>query len=81
MNPTEPIKNAAAANCCRPDAADPPCEDQPIDASSANLPAHVAVIMDGNGRWARKRGFPRIEGHRRGVASVRKIVEESSRLG
>ncbi|MCL4109632.1 UNVERIFIED_CONTAM: hypothetical protein GTU68_061889 [Idotea baltica] len=37
--------------------------------------------MDGNGRWAQKRGLPRIEGHRRGVTSVRKIVEESARLG
>jgi len=45
------------------------------------VPAHVAIIMDGNGRWARSRGLPRIEGHRRGVKTVRKIVEESSKLG
>src|SRR5436190_19127123 len=45
------------------------------------LPAHVAIIMDGNGRWARARGLPRIEGHRRGVKSVRVIVEEAGRLG
>ncbi|MCH2213276.1 MAG: isoprenyl transferase [Fuerstiella sp.] len=45
------------------------------------LPRHIAVIMDGNGRWAQQRGLPRIEGHRRGVASVREIVEECSRLG
>lgn len=45
------------------------------------LPAHIAIIMDGNGRWAERRGFPRIEGHRRGVQSVREIVEECSRLG
>jgi undecaprenyl diphosphate synthase len=45
------------------------------------LPRHVAIIMDGNGRWAQQRGLPRIEGHRRGVTSVRRIVEESSRLG
>ncbi len=45
------------------------------------LPQHVAVIMDGNGRWAQERGLPRIEGHRRGVTSVREIVEECSRLG
>ena len=37
----------------------------------ARLPRHVAIIMDGNGRWARQRGLPRIEGHRRGVESVR----------
>jgi len=45
------------------------------------MPRHIAVIMDGNGRWAQQRGLPRIEGHRRGVTSVREIVEESSRLG
>jgi len=45
------------------------------------LPAHVAVIMDGNGRWAQLRGLPRIEGHRRGVTSVRIMVEECARLG
>jgi len=44
-------------------------------------PRHVAVIMDGNGRWARRRSLPRIEGHRRGVTSVRKTVEEAARLG
>jgi len=43
-------------------------------------PRHVAVIMDGNGRWARRRGLPRFEGHRRGAETVRKIVEETSRL-
>jgi len=47
----------------------------------AGMPRHIAVIMDGNGRWAQERGLPRIEGHRRGVTSVREIVEESSRLG
>lgn len=45
------------------------------------IPRHVAIIMDGNGRWAQKRGLPRIEGHRRGAISVRCIVEEASRLG
>ncbi len=45
------------------------------------LPRHIAVIMDGNGRWAQQRGLLRVEGHRRGVASVRSIVEESARLG
>ena len=47
----------------------------------AKLPQHVAIIMDGNGRWAKRRGFPRIEGHRRGVNSVRATVEECCRLG
>jgi undecaprenyl diphosphate synthase len=45
------------------------------------LPRHVAIIMDGNGRWARQRGLPRIEGHRRGVKSVRTTIEECCRLG
>lgn len=45
------------------------------------LPRHIAVIMDGNGRWAQRRGYPRIEGHRRGVKSVRCMVEECARLG
>ncbi len=49
--------------------------------SRDRLPRHIAVIMDGNGRWAQRRGFPRIEGHRRGVSSVRTIVEECARLG
>jgi undecaprenyl diphosphate synthase len=47
----------------------------------ARLPRHVAVIMDGNGRWAQQRGLPRIEGHRRGVHAVRATIEESCRLG
>jgi undecaprenyl diphosphate synthase len=45
------------------------------------LPLHVAVIMDGNGRWAKKRNLPRVEGHRAGSKSVREVVETSSRLG
>jgi undecaprenyl diphosphate synthase len=48
---------------------------------SARLPRHVAIIMDGNGRWAQARGLPRIEGHRRGVATVRRITEHAARLG
>jgi undecaprenyl diphosphate synthase len=44
-------------------------------------PRHIAIIMDGNGRWAQRQNLPRIEGHRRGVASVRRTTEESARLG
>ena len=47
----------------------------------SRLPRHVAVIMDGNGRWAKKRKLPRIEGHRAGSKSVREIVETCARLG
>ena len=43
-------------------------------------PQHIAIIMDGNGRWAQQQGLPRIEGHRRGVQSVRRTVEECARL-
>ena len=45
------------------------------------LPKHVAIIMDGNGRWAKRRGLPRIEGHRRGVKSVRNTVEACADIG
>ena len=45
------------------------------------LPAHVAIIMDGNGRWAAQRHLPRVEGHRAGIESVRDVVETSARLG
>src|SRR5881409_1543453 len=44
------------------------------------LPKHIAVIMDGNGRWARARNLPRVEGHRAGIAAVREIVETAARL-
>lgn len=44
-------------------------------------PVHVAVIMDGNGRWARKRGLPRVIGHRQGVESLRAMVKTSNRIG
>jgi undecaprenyl diphosphate synthase len=45
------------------------------------LPQHIAVIMDGNGRWAAQRHLPRVEGHRAGIDSVRDIVESSARIG
>ncbi len=69
--------SAGAAGADRP-------QDAPATAagpSGAALPRHVAIIMDGNGRWARARGLPRIEGHRRGVASVRRTTEHCVRLG
>ncbi|MGI9272866.1 MAG: isoprenyl transferase [Woeseiaceae bacterium] len=49
--------------------------------SDPNIPNHVAVIMDGNGRWARKRAMPRHLGHRSGVSAVRKIVEVAAQRG
>jgi undecaprenyl diphosphate synthase len=50
-------------------------------AGGASVPVHVAVIMDGNGRWAARRGLPRFEGHRRGVEAVRRTVRASIELG
>ncbi len=46
-----------------------------------NIPTHVAIIMDGNGRWAKKRGLPRFYGHKKGVDSVRNIVRASAEFG
>lgn len=46
----------------------------------SRMPRHIAVIMDGNGRWAKSRHLPRVEGHRAGIASVREIVETAARL-
>jgi undecaprenyl diphosphate synthase len=46
----------------------------------ARLPKHIAIIMDGNGRWARRRHMPRVAGHRAGVASVRSTVETAARI-
>src|SRR5580658_10345501 len=47
----------------------------------ARIPAHIAIIMDGNGRWAKRRGLPRAAGHKVGVSTVRTTVEDCSRLG
>ena len=62
-----------------PDLTDTPTELP--DIPRERLPRHVALIMDGNGRWARQRGLPRIEGHREGTTSVRRVTEECARLG
>ena len=45
------------------------------------IPAHVAIIMDGNGRWAKKRGLPRVAGHNAGMKTMKKIVDHSDKLG
>lgn len=52
-----------------------------VDLQPNLLPKHVAIIMDGNGRWATQRGLPRVVGHRRGKDSVRAVVETARRLG
>ena len=53
-----------------------PAHDEP-----PNLPTHIAIIMDGNGRWATARGLPRFAGHQRGAEAVREVVEGCNRLG
>ncbi len=47
----------------------------------SRVPRHVAIIMDGNGRWAKARGLPRVEGHRAGVVAVRDVIEAAAQLG
>ncbi len=51
------------------------------DVHPAKIPRHIAIIMDGNGRWANQRGLPRVMGHRAGAAAVRPIIEQCGRLG
>ena len=61
-----------------------PGSDEEVLARQVNfdrLPRHIAVIMDGNGRWAAQRHLPRVEGHRAGIEAVRDVVETSARLG
>ena len=48
---------------------------------TGHLPAHVAIIMDGNGRWAKQQGLERVYGHKKGVDTVKKIVEASGEIG
>ena len=50
-------------------------------AEHPEIPRHIAIIMDGNGRWAKERGFPRLEGHRAGAESVREVMEACIELG
>jgi undecaprenyl diphosphate synthase len=54
---------------------------QKIAGTSPEVPHHVAIIMDGNGRWAASRGLPRVEGHRRGVEALRKTVRAAADMG
>src|SRR6476619_2386052 len=51
------------------------------EASPGGLPRHIAIIMDGNGRWAKARGLPRIAGHRRGAEAVRRTLVAAAELG
>ncbi|MEV5352445.1 polyprenyl diphosphate synthase [Streptomyces sp. NPDC052693] len=58
-----------------------PSGERPPAIPAARLPTHVAVIMDGNGRWAQQRGLPRYEGHRAGAAAVREVVHGALEMG
>lgn len=60
---------------------DPDKKEQDSLKQSGNIPSHIAIIMDGNGRWARKRGLPRVAGHQQGVETVRDIVKACVGLG
>ncbi|MBI3449816.1 MAG: isoprenyl transferase [Acidobacteria bacterium] len=60
---------------------DSPEEALALSIDFERLPAHVAIIMDGNGRWATSRRLPRVAGHRAGIDAVRDVVESSARLG
>jgi len=51
------------------------------DAPAAKIPAHVAIIMDGNGRWAQQRNLPRAKGHEKGAESVRVAIKTCKKLG
>lgn len=51
------------------------------DVHPSRIPRHIAIIMDGNGRWANQRGFPRAFGHRNGASAVRSVIDECSKLG
>jgi undecaprenyl diphosphate synthase len=58
-----------------------PASDTAVDLLSGPIPEHIGIIMDENGRWAASRGFPRFEGHRRGLEAVRRTVRAASDLG
>lgn len=56
-------------------------ENQDLSLDMNNIPKHIAIIMDGNGRWAKQRNLPRSMGHKAGVETIRRILKEASKLG
>ncbi len=56
-------------------------EDEEIILDMDNIPEHIAIIMDGNGRWAKKRKLPRTMGHKAGVETIRRVLKEADKLG
>ena len=59
----------------------PEAELQQTAPPAFDVPRHVAIIMDGNGRWAAARGLPRAEGHRRGVEALRRTIRAAGEIG
>jgi undecaprenyl diphosphate synthase len=59
----------------------PPSAKSADDGPTSAMPRHVAIIMDGNGRWAAARGLPRVEGHRRGVEALRRTIRAAGEMG
>ncbi len=61
---------------------EPPLDpEKTLNLSPDQLPRHIAIIMDGNGRWAKQRGWPRIHGHEQGAKNVRRVVTHCAKLG
>jgi undecaprenyl diphosphate synthase len=56
-------------------------QKKPLDLSAIRVPTHIAIIMDGNGRWARRRGLPREAGHRAGVENLRRVIDACVEFG
>lgn len=80
--PPSPAEPAAAARLPGPDAggktaahSNPTAKDRTDSSPRPDLPRHVAIIMDGNGRWARQRGLPRLDGHREGVDAIPRVLD------
>jgi undecaprenyl diphosphate synthase len=73
------VERAAACVRARVPGADP--RGRLPDVHPARIPRHIAIIMDGNGRWAKERGFPRSFGHRNGARVVREVLEECGKVG
>ena len=78
---SQPTRQRSAGGDEPSDTSDLAATTSPTAETAGELPRHVAIIMDGNGRWAQARDLPRIEGHRRGVSTVRMISETCAELG
>lgn len=75
------MRNELAATAVKSIFAPSPAATKRPAMEHPTIPRHIAIIMDGNGRWAKERGLPRLEGHRAGAESVREVMEASIELG